>query len=156
MASSASCRPETAGEPHQGLRACANVKDGYEFQQELLTRLLEVENDRHAFGRAAKRVRNGKAPQAGTPEPRSGLDPADLETWQLEYNVCERLARQGYRCVGDALAWRVFGYQRGTIIALCQTAWPGMMAGKERAGRRNSPASSRLTGKTASSRSCTI
>jgi hypothetical protein len=113
-----------------GLRACANVKDGYEFQQELLTRLLEVENDRHAFGRAAKRVRNGKAPQAGTPEPRSGLDPADLETWQLEYNVCERLARQ-YRCVGDALAWRVFGYQRGTIIALCQNASPGMMAGKD-------------------------
>ena len=33
------------------LRTCSNVKDGYEFQQELLTRVLEVEGDRHAFGR---------------------------------------------------------------------------------------------------------
>src|ERR1700722_7307531 len=111
------------------LRACTNVKDGYEFQQELLTRVLEVENDRHAFGRAAKRVRNGKAPQPGAPEPYSGLDPADPETYQLEYDVCERLARQ-YRCVGDALAWRVFGFQRGTILALCHNDPPGMMAGK--------------------------
>jgi hypothetical protein len=112
------------------LRACINVKDGYEFQQELLTRILDVEDDRHAYGRAAKRVRNGKAPQPGAPEPYSELDPADPETWQLEYDVCERLARQ-YRCVGDALAWRVFGFQRKTIIALCQNAPPGMMAGKE-------------------------
>jgi hypothetical protein len=112
------------------LRACTNVKEGYDFQQELLTRVLEVENDRHAFGRAAKRVRNGKAPQPGVPEPYSGLDSADPETWQREYDVCERLARQ-YRCVGDALAWRVFGFQRKTIIALCQNDSPGMMAGKD-------------------------
>jgi hypothetical protein len=112
------------------LRACANVKDGYEFQRELLARVLEVEGDRHAFGRAFKRVRAGKAPQSGVPEPQSGLDLGDPETWRLEYLVCERLGRQ-YRCVGDALAWRVFGFQRGNIIALCQNAPPGMMAGKE-------------------------
>jgi hypothetical protein len=112
------------------LRACASVKDGYEFQRELLARVLEVEDDRNAFARAVKRMRAGKPPQPGAPEPRSGLDPADLETWQLEHDVCERLARQ-YRCVGDALAWRVFGFQRGNIIALCQNAPPGVMAGKQ-------------------------
>ena len=112
------------------LRACANVKDGYEFQRELLARVLEVEADRNAFGRAVKRMRAGKSPQPDAPEPRSGLDPADLETWQVEYDLCERLARQ-YRCVGDALAWRVFGFQRRNIIALCQNAPPGVMAGKQ-------------------------
>ena len=112
------------------LRACASVKDGYEFQRGLLARVLEVEDDRNAFARAVKRMRAGKPPQPGAPEPRSGLDPADLETWQLEHDVCERLARQ-YRCVGDALAWRVFGFRRGNIIALCQNAPPGVMAGKQ-------------------------
>jgi hypothetical protein len=61
------------------LRACFNVEDGYEFQQELLTRVLEVDGDRHAFGRAVKRVRAGKSPQPGAPEPQSGLDPGDPE-----------------------------------------------------------------------------
>ena len=53
-----------------------------------------------------------------------------METWQLEREVCERVARQ-YRCVGDALAWRVFDFQRKQIIALCQNAPPGVMAGKK-------------------------
>ncbi len=95
------------------LRACANVKDGYEFQRELLARVLEVEADRLAFGRAVKRMRAGKSPQPDAPEPQSGRDLTDTETWQFEYHLCERLARQ-YRCVGDALAWRVFGFQRGS------------------------------------------
>lgn len=111
------------------LRACANVKDGYEFQQELLAHILRVESDRNAFSKAVKRTRSGRSPQPGAPEPRSGGDPARLETWQLEHDVCERVARQ-YRCVGDALAWRVFGFQRRHIIALCQNEPPGVMAGK--------------------------
>jgi hypothetical protein len=72
----------------------------------------------------------GNRRSPGAPEPRSGLDPGDAETWRLEYQVCERLARQ-YRCIGDALAWRVFGFQRKHIVALLQNAPPGMMAGKE-------------------------
>jgi hypothetical protein len=111
------------------LRACRNVEDGYEFQQELLARVLEAESDRNAFSTVIKRMRRGKQPQPGAPEPQSGLDPARRETWQLEYVVCERVARQ-YRCVGDALAWRVFGFQRQHIIALCQNESPGVMAGK--------------------------
>lgn len=111
------------------LRACANVRDGYEFQQELLAHVLGVENDRNAFSQAVKRMRSGKPPQPGVPQPQSGLDPADPEAWQLEHDVCERVARQ-YRCVGDALAWRVFGFQRRHIIALCQNEPAGVMAGK--------------------------
>lgn len=44
--------------------------------------------------------------------------------------MCERIARQ-YMCIGDALAWRVFGFERKYIIALSQNAPPGVMAGKE-------------------------
>jgi len=111
------------------LRACANVKDGYEFQQRLLALVLEVEGDRNAFSMAIKRMRVGKPPQPGVPEPPSVLDPGRLETWQLEHDVCERVARQ-FRCVGDALAWRMFGFDRRHIIALCQNEPPGVMAGK--------------------------
>ena len=112
------------------LRACANVKDGYEFQQSLLSSVLTVEADRNAFSQAVKRMRGGRAPQAGAPEPQSGLDPSLLRTWELELGMCERVARQ-YRCVGDALAWCVFGFQRRYILALCRNQPPGVMAGKK-------------------------
>ena len=111
------------------LRAAANVKDGYEFQQELIAYVRETEEARNAFSKAVKRMGDGKSPQPDAPEPQSGGDPSLLETWQLERDVCERIARQ-FRCVGDALAWRVFGFERRNIIALCQNAPPGVWAGK--------------------------
>jgi hypothetical protein len=114
------------------LRDCANVKDGYEFQQELLIHLNTADTARAAFAQAVKRMRDGKSPQQGVPDPQSGLDPSRPKTWQLERDVCERVVRQ-LKCVGDALAWRVFGFQRKRIIALCQSAPPGAFAGK--AGR---------------------
>lgn len=49
---------------------------------------------------------------------------------QLEHDACERVARQ-FRRVGDALAWRVLGFERKRITALCQNASAGVMAGKE-------------------------
>jgi hypothetical protein len=116
----------------QQLRDCANVKDGCEFQQALLGYLKEADTARAAFTQAVKRMRGGKLPQRGAPDPQSGLDPSRVETWQLERDVCERLVRQ-FKCVGDALAWRVFGFERKHIIALCQNAPPGAFAGK--AGR---------------------
>jgi hypothetical protein len=112
------------------LRACSNVDEGYAFQQVLLKEVLAVEEDRNALSWAVKRMHAGKSPQAGAPEPQCGLDPAAPETWQLEHDVCERVARQ-YRCVGDALAWRVFGFERRYILALCRNQSPGVMAGKE-------------------------
>ena len=116
----------------QQLRDCANVKDGYEFQQALLGHLNAADTARAAFARAVKRMRRGESLQQGAPDPQSGLDPSRLETWQLERDVCERVVRQ-LKCVGDALAWRVFGFQRRHIIARCQNAPPGAFAGK--AGR---------------------
>lgn len=111
------------------LRACRNVRDGYEFQQVLLEHVLSVEADRNGFSRAVKRMADGKSPQADAPQPQSNGDLGLQETWQLELDVCERVARQ-FRCVGDALAWRVFGYERRYILALCRNESPGVMAGK--------------------------
>jgi hypothetical protein len=112
------------------LRAARNIEDGYALQQALLDRRLEADKSFSASSQAAKRVRAGKAPQAGAPDPPAGMDPRLPETWELERIVSERLGRQ-YRCIGDALAWRVFGFQRKEIIARSQNAPPGPMAGKE-------------------------
>jgi hypothetical protein len=112
------------------LRACESVEDGYALQDDLRDHILQVESDRNKFSRAVKRLRVSRAPQLSAPEPQSGLDPSLRETWELERDLCERIARQ-YRCVGDALAWRVFGFQRREIIARCQNASPGVMAGKD-------------------------
>lgn len=111
------------------LRACETNEAGYEFQRRLLDMRLAVDSDRNGFSQAVKRLKAGKAPQASAPEPQSGLDSGALATWQLELDVCERVARQ-LRCVGDALAWRVFGYQRRYVLALCRNDGPGIMAGK--------------------------
>jgi hypothetical protein len=111
------------------LRACANVRDGAEFQAALLDQVLKVEADRNSFSQAVKRIKIGRRPQPGAPEPQSALDPARMEAWQHEVDVCERVARQ-VRCVGDALAWRVFGFERRHILALCRNQPPGVMAGK--------------------------
>ncbi|MEU3299766.1 hypothetical protein ABZ729_08080 [Streptomyces sp. NPDC006678] len=113
----------------QQLRDCETVEAGVAFQRDLLTRLLEVEKDRREFKRAAARMRKGKSPHREAPEPQSGRDLSDVATWQFEHDVCERLARQ-LRSVGDALAWRVFGFHRPFILALCRNDPPGPMYGK--------------------------
>ncbi|MEU6192371.1 hypothetical protein [Streptomyces sp. NPDC047061] len=111
------------------VRSCRSPQDGYELQQDLLRHLLEVEEHRNAFSKAVKRMRAGKAPQAGAPEPQSGLHLSDMETWIFERELCERIARQ-FRSIGDALAWRAFNHDRRYILALCRNAAPGIMAGK--------------------------
>ncbi|MFF3412590.1 hypothetical protein ACFYW8_41940 [Streptomyces sp. NPDC002742] len=111
------------------VRACRTAQDGYELQQDLLRHILDVEKDRNAFSQAVKRMRAGKKPQAGAPEPHSGRDLVDIETWALERDLCERLGRQ-FRSIGDALAWRAFNHDRRYILALCRNESPGLMAGK--------------------------
>ena len=110
------------------LRAAANVRDSYELQQELISHVRETEEARNAFSKAVKQMQGGKSPQPDAPEPQSGRDPSRVETWQFERDMCERVARQ-FRCIGDALAWRVFGFERRNIIALCQNTPPGVWAG---------------------------
>jgi hypothetical protein len=112
----------------QHRRGC-HAPNGYELQQALLDRRLDADESYLAFRRAAIWVRAGRSPQDGLPEPQSGMDPGQAETWALERDICERVARQ-FRCVGDALAWRVFGFQRKEIIASSQNAPPGPIAGK--------------------------
>ncbi|MEV7886951.1 hypothetical protein ACWD3I_29480 [Streptomyces sp. NPDC002817] len=111
------------------VRSCRSPQDGYELQQDLLRHLLEVEEHRNAFSKAVKRMSAGKAPHTGAPEPQSGLDRCDIETWILERELCERVARQ-FRSIGDALAWRAFNHDRRYILALCRNAPSGIMAGK--------------------------
>lgn len=48
----------------------------------------------------------------------------------FERDVCARLARQ-LRSVGDALAWRVFGFHRPFILALSRNDQSGLMYGAE-------------------------
>jgi hypothetical protein len=112
------------------LRACANVRDGYEFQNDLMKLRLAVETDRGGFQQAVKRMRAGKQPQVGAPVPQSGQETNRIDAWQLEVEVCNRVIRQ-LKCVGDALAWRVFAFDRRHIFALCRNQSPGLMAGKE-------------------------
>jgi hypothetical protein len=114
----------------QQLRDCETVGDGVAFQHDLLTRLLRVEKDYGEFRRAAIRLARGKSPHDGVPEPQSGRDPAEVGTWTFERDVCARLARQ-LRSVGDALAWRVFGFHRPFILALCRNDKSGLMYGAE-------------------------
>jgi hypothetical protein len=56
------------------LRAAADVKDGYEFQQQLIGHVRETEQARNAFSKAVKRMEDGKSPQPDAPEPQSGRE----------------------------------------------------------------------------------
>lgn len=112
------------------LRACQNDGELYVMQQDLLTALLAVEEHRSGCSRVIKRFRQGKGVPSGAIEIRGPGDPHRIETWQTEHDVCERAARQ-LRAVGDALAWRVFDYQRNFIVALSRNEASGPIAGKE-------------------------
>ena len=51
--------------------AAADVKDGYEFQQELIGHVRETEEARNTFSKAVKRMEDGKSAQPDAPEPQS-------------------------------------------------------------------------------------
>jgi hypothetical protein len=53
-----------------------------------------------------------------------------MPTWQLEVVVWDRCVRQ-LRAVGDALAWRLFDFDRRFILALSRNAPPGPMVNTE-------------------------
>jgi hypothetical protein len=54
----------------------------------------------------------------------------DPQSWELEADVCERVERQ-LRSIADALAWRVFNYDRPVIVASSRNELAGPMIGKE-------------------------
>jgi hypothetical protein len=96
--------------------------------------------------RARKRLQDGKAPgwpvdhgaelaEFMAPAWRLRCDPgshADKD-WSGELRVAERVVRQ-LRSVGDALAWRVFRYDRRAIVALSSNSPPGPFVGKKGLG----------------------
>ncbi|VVJ21483.1 Uncharacterised protein [Amycolatopsis camponoti] len=112
------------------LRQCRSAEDYFTFQQGLLAKVLAVQEYRTACRRVAKLLRQGKTVPADAPELRSTEPAGSPETWELEIDVCERVDRQ-LRSVADALAWRMFNYDRRVIIALSRNQPPGQMAGKE-------------------------
>jgi hypothetical protein len=112
------------------LRQCRRAEDYYHFQQDLLARVLDVQEHRAGCRRVAKLLRQGKAVPANAPELRSTDPVTTPETWELEADACERVDRQ-LRSVADALAWRAFSYDRRVIIALSRNQHPGPMAGKK-------------------------
>jgi hypothetical protein len=60
---------------------------------------------------------------------RCGSDGRDTSAWNAELRVAERIDRQ-LKSVGDALAWRVYRYDRRIVIALSRNSPPGPFAGK--------------------------
>ncbi len=112
------------------LRQCRTYEDYYHFQQELLGKVLAVQEHRGACTRVATRLRKHRGVPADAPELRSDTDPNDTESWKLEADVCERVDRQ-LRSIADALAWRVFNYDRQVIVALSRNDPAGPMAGKK-------------------------
>ncbi len=85
-----------------GLRRCQAYEDYYHFQQELLEKVLAVQEHSAACTRVVRRLRSHKSVPADAPELRSGADPNELDAWELEIAVCERVDRQ-LRSVADAL-----------------------------------------------------
>jgi hypothetical protein len=112
------------------LRQCRSFEDFHHFQQALLEEILEIQGCGKACAWVAKRLRKGRTVPAGAPELRSGGDVYDPESWELEADVCERVERQ-LRSIADALAWRVFNYDRPVIVALSRNELAGPMIGKE-------------------------
>jgi hypothetical protein len=111
------------------LRQCRKYEDYYHFQQDLLGRVLAAQEHRAACNRVVRRLRSCKGVPADAPDLRSGA-PDSLEDWELEVDVCERVDRQ-LRSIGDALAWRVFNYDRQVIVALSRNASVTPMVGEQ-------------------------
>lgn len=111
------------------LDACKLPADLYEFQQDLFAAIYTIELRRAGCSKAAKRVQHGKAPQADAPDLPAGADPSDVDSWDTEVFVAERVARQ-LRSVGDGLAWKAFEYDRRPIYALSRNEPSGPMVGK--------------------------
>jgi len=119
----------TVAELITSLRQCDSSEDYFAFQQDLLERVLAVQEHRAGCRRVVKLLRQGKGVPIDGPELRSTEPMTDPDAWELEADVGERVDRQ-LRSIADALAWRVFNYNRGVIIALSRNQHPGPMVNK--------------------------
>jgi len=111
------------------LRACRTPDDLYHFQRRLRDLVLEVEKHRSVISQQVKRLHRRQKLSADAPELGTDRDRNAEESWVFEADVHERIWRQ-LKSVADALAWRAFGYERATIVALSRAEAPGVMYGK--------------------------
>lgn len=111
------------------LRACETPEDLYDFQRSLFSHLYKAQERHQECARIVKRLSRGGTLPVDAPQPPPTGDPLQLESWELELYVYERLIRQ-LRTVGDGLAWTCFGYDRRAIITLSRNDSPGLSYGK--------------------------
>lgn len=104
------------------LRTLDGPGDYYEFQRELAGHVYDAQRRQAESSRNLKRERSGRA----VVEP-------DAPTWTLSLALWDRTVRQ-LRAVGDALAWRLFGFDRRYILALSRNQAAGPVVGKEGLG----------------------
>ena len=104
------------------LRSLREPGEYYEFQRELGAHVYDAQQ------RQAESSRHVKRERAGRPVPAP-----DVGTWDLSVAMWDRIVRQ-LRAVGDALAWRLFSYDRRFILALSRNQPAGPMVGKEGLG----------------------
>lgn len=112
------------------LRSCETPADYEDFQRLLFQQIYTAEEARARVRRVVKRLRQGKQVPLDAPDLPPGLAPSDPNAWRLEDITWERVIRQ-LRSVGDALAWRVVGFDRRYILALSRNSPPGPMVGKK-------------------------
>jgi len=102
------------------LRAATTADALYEFQQQLLRLIYGADEWRAHCSEIELLLRGG-----------FDADPAWRSVdWQLERIVADRVARQ-LRSVADALAWRVFRYDRRLVFALSNGRRVSNIYGKE-------------------------
>ena len=111
------------------MRDCDTLQDCYDFQRCLFGYLYETQERHQQCSRIVKRLARGSTLPADAPEPPPTGDPQQLDTWELELYIYERLIRQ-LRMVGDGLAWTCYGYDRRAIVTLSRNQSPGLFYNK--------------------------
>jgi hypothetical protein len=112
------------------------------LQEHLYRASYRAQQAGHDLRRALSRLASGKSPGwpvAHDSDTGEFIRPAwrlrcdsgcrDSTVWDAELRVAERVDRQ-LKSIGDALAWRVYRYDRRIIIALSRNSPPGPFVGK--------------------------
>lgn len=112
------------------LDACKVLDDFVDFQGELLQATLKAHADAGYVDQQERRSLAGKGMKEPGDWPLT-LDPANATPadWEIERLVANRVIRQ-IQSVGDALAWRAYGYDRGAITVLASNQSPGRIVNK--------------------------